>query len=110
MGCEDGEVTSDDIEMLDLLEHKCSYPPRFRLKFERGKIGYNIRSQNVTVTFNGVTPPTTATITLPGICCFVDFIIILTIKFVGNGHFSLPLSPPLTPDTDTGCFSKSMNI
>ena len=73
MGCEDGEVTSDDIEMLDLLEHKCSYPPRFRLKFEPDKIAYNIRSHNVTVTFNNVTPPTTATITLPGICCYVDY-------------------------------------
>ena len=33
MGCEDGQVTSDDIEMLEQLEHKSSYPPRFRLKF-----------------------------------------------------------------------------
>ena len=73
MGCEDGEVTSDDIEMLNLLEHKCSYPPRFRLKFEPEKSANNIRSQNVTVTFSDVTPPTKATITLPGICCYVNF-------------------------------------
>ena len=73
MGCEGGEVTSDDIEMLEQLECICSYPPRFRLKFKPEKSANNIRSHNVTVTFNDVTPPTTATITLPGICCNVDY-------------------------------------
>ena len=73
MGCENGEVTSDDIEMLEQLEHKCSYPPRFRLKFEPGKSPNNIRSHNVTVTFNNVTPPTKATITLQGMCYYVDY-------------------------------------
>ena len=111
MGCEGGEVTSDDIEMLEQLEYMCSYPPRFRLKFKPIKIVNNIRSHNVTVTFNNVTPTTRATITLPGICCYVDYNHNTDHKFVGNGHLSLPLlSPPLTPKTDPGCFSKSMDI
>ena len=64
MGCESGEVTSDNIEMLELLEDKCSYPPRFRLQFKLEENIVDARSQNVTVRFNGVHPPTTDTIVL----------------------------------------------
>ena len=73
MGYEDGQVTSDDKEMLKKLELTCSYPPRFRLQFKANKSESNIGSHNVIVTFNGVTPPATATITLPGICGYIDF-------------------------------------
>ena len=57
MGCEGGEVTSDHEESLKLLEELLSYPPRFRLKFKEENL-MDTGSQNMTVTFNGVHPPT----------------------------------------------------
>ena len=64
MGCEGGEVTSDNIKMLELLEDFLSYPPRFRLQFNVQDDVIDARSQNVKVRFNGVHPPTTVTIVL----------------------------------------------
>ena len=84
MGCENGEVTSDNIEALQVLQKKLSYPPRFQLEFKDSKSANNLRSQNVIVKFNGVTPPATATITLEksGIfflfCIFIVVIILLS--------------------------------
>ena len=68
MGCEGGEVTSDNIETLEALEEGLSYPPRFRLEFKANKNIDDMGSQHVTVTFNGAIPPVTATITLAGMC------------------------------------------
>ena len=64
MGCEEGEVTSDNIKMLELLEEFLSYPPRFQLQFSVKENVFDARSQNVKVRFNGVHPPTTVTIIL----------------------------------------------
>ena len=52
MGCEGGEVTSDNIKMLELLEDFLSYPPRFRLQFNVQDDVIDARSQNVKVRFN----------------------------------------------------------
>ena len=68
MGCEDGEVTSDNIETLEVLEEGLSYPPRFRLEFKANKNISDMGSQYVTVIFNGVIPSVTATIILEGMC------------------------------------------
>ena len=64
MDCEGGEVTIDNIEVLELLEEELSYPPRFRLEFKANKSINSTISQSVIVKFNGVTPPATSTITL----------------------------------------------
>ena len=64
MGYKGGEVTSDNIETLEALEEQLSYPPRFRMMFKANKNISDMRSQYVTVTFNGVIPPVTATIIL----------------------------------------------
>ena len=64
MGCEGGEVTNDNIKMLELLEDFLSYPPRFQLQFSVEENVSDARCQNVTVRFNGVHPPTTVTIVL----------------------------------------------
>ena len=64
MGCESGEVTSDNIERLQVLQKTLSYPPRFRLEFKASKSANKLRSQNITVKFNGVTPSAKATVTL----------------------------------------------
>ena len=64
MGCEEGEVTSDNIKLLELLEEFLSYPPRFRLQFSVEDNVIDARNQNVTVRFNGVHPPTIDTIVL----------------------------------------------
>lgn len=82
IGYEEGQLTSDHIEMLELLEDVLSYPPRFRLKFKRENL-MTVKSQNVTVTFNGVHPPTSVTIVLEKAGIFISsfyIIVMLTIK------------------------------
>ena len=64
MGCEGGEVTSANIKMLELLEDFLSYPPRFQLQFSVEDNVIDARSQNVTIRFNGVHPPTTVAVIL----------------------------------------------
>ena len=68
MGCEGGEVTSDNIETLEAMEEGLSYPPRFRLGVKANKNISNMGSQYVTVSFNGVIPSVTATFILEGMC------------------------------------------
>ena len=82
MGCEGGEVTSDHKERLKLLEQLLSYPPRFHLKFKLENI-MDVGTQNITVTFNDVHPPTKNTIVLEKTGIFIPsfyIIVILTIK------------------------------
>ena len=84
MGCEGGEITSDHIETLELLENLHSYPPRFRLKFKEKNI-MDVGSQNVAVTFNGVNPPTIETIVLEKAGIFISsFYIIVMLTFKLN--------------------------
>ena len=82
MGCEGGEVTSANIKMLELLEEFYSYPPHFRLQFSVEDNIFDARSQNVTVRFNGVHPPTTVIIVLEkaGIYFVILFFMMPTIK------------------------------
>ena len=115
MGCDGGVLTRDNIEMLELLEEVLSYPPRFRLEFKATKSANNLRSQNVTVKFNGVTPPAKAIVTLEksGIsflfCIYIFiFVILLIIKFTGTSGLPLPPSPPLSPESETDARSKGM--
>ena len=82
MGYEGGEVMSNHIERLKLLEQLFSYPPRFRLKFKVENI-MDVGTQNITVTFNDVHPPTIDTIVLEKAGIFISsfyIIVILTIK------------------------------
>ena len=82
MGCEGGEVTSDNIKMLELLEDFLSYPPRFRLQFNVQDDVIDARSQNVKVRFNGVHPPTTVTIVLEK--AGIYFVILFSICLLSN--------------------------
>ena len=61
MGCESGEVTNDNTEAP---KKGHSYPPCFQLEFKANKSINRLRSQNVIVNFNGVTPPAKAIVTL----------------------------------------------
>ena len=119
MGCESGELTSDNIEMLELLEDLFSYPPRFRLQFKLEEDVIDARSQNVTVRFNGVHPPTTNTIVLEkaGMYIVISLLLYLLSNSTDNKHISLPLSPASSSsssldhsETDSQFFSKGMNI
>ena len=116
MGCEGGEVTSDNIERLQVLQKTLSYPPRFRLKFKASKCGNISKSQNITVKFNGITSPAKATVTLEKsgisfsfcIICFY-FVIMLIIKFTDTSSLPLPPFPLLSPELETGTRSKGMS-
>ena len=122
MGCEGGELTSDNIEMLELLEDKCSYPPRFRLQFKLEENVIDARSQNVTVRFNGVHPPTTDTIVLEkaGMYIVISLLLHLLSNLTDSKRLSLPLTPAPSSSsssasldhsvTDTRWFSKGMNV
>ena len=71
IGCESGEVTSDNLKLLELLEDRLSYPPRFRLQFHKITTD-DTRCQTVTIKFNGLHPSIASTITLDktGMCYY----------------------------------------
>ena len=83
MGYEGGGVTNEHVESLKLLEELLSYPPRFRLKFKENVM--DAGNQNITVTFNGVDPPTIDTIVLEKTGILISsFYIIVMLTFKLN--------------------------
>ena len=64
MGCDGGEVSNENIEVLKLLEENNSYPPRFQLHFRVDRNADHLTKQNVTVNFYGLNPSISATIVL----------------------------------------------
>ena len=78
MGYEGGELTNNHKERLKLLEKLLSYPPRFRLKFKLQLQNImEVKSQSVTVRFNGVNPPTTIDIVLEKAGIYIPSFILL---------------------------------
>ena len=91
MGCEAGNVTKENIEMLQMMEEVLSYPPRFRYTFSCLNSFVALNATKVKAIFSGTSKPLQINVTLKKP---------QTHESASTSQLTPPLTPNISPAHD----------